>query len=208
MDSVSIEKYAPSLVWFPLNRTTQSTAPLLPGIYVMRINESFGRLRGSSDILYIGKTTSSIRQRLAGYLNPGSTQRTNIRINNMLERYPIEIAWFLTDNPSQLETTLLEQYFEEHDEQPPFNYQGPTTSVDHIPGRERTGRRGNRELILEHLQERQPGACDDCLSITLDIKPIQQVNQICNRLTNVGLITRERMRCPRCTVTKIINRTV
>jgi hypothetical protein len=38
----------------------------------------------ADDVLYVGKTTQRLRQRLAGYLNPGSTQSTNIRNNGAI----------------------------------------------------------------------------------------------------------------------------
>ncbi|MBN1683208.1 hypothetical protein JW865_06620, partial [Candidatus Bathyarchaeota archaeon] len=79
----------------------------------------------------------------------------------------------LTDfhiNPKQLETQLLEQYLQDHDEQPPFNYQGPTNKTPNTNNKP-DKKMGNREKILEHLQENPEGICDDCLSIHLDIKP-------------------------------------
>jgi hypothetical protein len=205
MNSKSVEEYIGPLHWHLLDKTTQKSAPLYTGIYIMKHIEPFGRLRGTSDILYIGSTTSSIRQRLLGYLNPGPTQRTNIRINKMLQKYNIRISWHKMDHPKELETQLLEQYYKEHDEQPPFNFQGPTnrnSSRTKAPIR----RTGNRELILKHLQENLHGACDDCISTRLNIKPRQQVNQICNRLANQSLIKRQRMKCPRCTKKMLVNR--
>ena len=206
MDSYSVEEHTGTLKWLPLNKTTQKTAPLYPGIYIMRLGKHFGRLRGTSDILYIGSTTSSIRQRLGGYFNPGPTQRTNIRINKMLQKYTIQVAWYETENPKKLETKLLEQYFEEHDEQPPFNYQGPINTKPSPTKTPIKNKIGNRELILTHLQENPQGACDDCISTRLNITPRQQINQICNRLGNQGLIIRQRTKCPRCTINKIVNK--
>ena len=206
MDSHSVEKHTGAMKWLPLNKTTQKTAPLYPGIYIMRLGKHFGRLRGTSDILYIGSTTSSIRQRLGGYFNPGPTQRTNIRINKMLQRYTIQVAWHETENPKKLETKLLEKYFKEHDEQPPFNYQGPTASKPSTKKPKTRDKMGNRERILKHLQENPPGACDDCISTSLDITPRQQVNQISNHLATQGLITRQREKCPRCKIRKLVNK--
>lgn len=53
-------------------------------------------------VKYIGKTVQPINQRLNGYKNPGSTQRTNIRINELLlkslsKREKIDI-YILIDN--------------------------------------------------------------------------------------------------------------
>ena len=95
--------------------------------------------------------------------------------------------------------------FEEHDEQPPFNYQGPTASKLSTKKPTTRDKMRNRERILNHLEITPPGACDDCISTSLDITPRQQVNQICNRLANQGLITRQHMKCPRCMILKLVN---
>jgi len=206
MNSKSVEENTGPLIWHPLDKATQKTAPFYVGIYIMKHSEPFGRLRGSSDILYIGSTISSMRERLAGYLNPGPTQRTNIRINKMLQKYTIRIAWHETDNPKQLESKLLVRYFNEHDEQPPFNYQGPT-ATNRSPIKEpKRNITGNRELIITYLQKTPQGACDDCVSTRLNITPRQQVNQICNTLAKQGFIIRQRIKCPRCLTYKYVNK--
>ena len=96
-----------------------------PGVYVIRRNgDRFGRLRGNSDILYIGKTTgqNGMRVRIGAYFNPGLTQWTNQRIHLFLQRQmPMEISFVVTENPRQLESQLIQQYIEDHDELPPFN---------------------------------------------------------------------------------------
>lgn len=43
-------------------------------------------------IMYIGKTTTSLTKRMYGYQNPGTSQRTNIRVKKEMET-------FLTNNP-------------------------------------------------------------------------------------------------------------
>lgn len=47
--------------------------------------------------------------------------------------------------------------------------------------------------------------CDDCLSEVLDIKPRQQVNQICNKLKIRGFIKREVKQCCYCSKDKLVN---
>jgi hypothetical protein len=84
----------------------------------------FGRLRGKSDIIYIGKTEgqNGIKGRLANYFRkPGKTQWTNQRIYNLVQRYNWEVSWCLTEKPQDLERILLKKYEEEHDELPPLN---------------------------------------------------------------------------------------
>lgn len=95
------------------------------GAYVIRHKGGqFGRLRGNSDILYIGKSTgqNGMRARINSYFNPGPTQWTNQRIHSFLQReVPMEISFVITENPRQLESQLLQQYVKDHDELPPFN---------------------------------------------------------------------------------------
>jgi hypothetical protein len=62
--------------------------------------------------------------RLRGYFNPGSSQHTNIRINKLLSGMQVEIATIPHSNPRQFENSLLEQYYADHQELPPFNRSG------------------------------------------------------------------------------------
>ena len=54
----------------------------------------FSRLRGKSDILYIGKTESKagFRGRLLQYLHPSRKQWMNTRIHELSKKYEIELA--------------------------------------------------------------------------------------------------------------------
>lgn len=54
----------------------------------------------------------------------------------------------------------------------------------------------NTEKVLDYLEKSGKRLCDDCLSTQLEIRPRQQVNQICNRLAQQGNITREKALCP------------
>jgi excinuclease UvrABC nuclease subunit len=112
--------------WIPFTEENVEKAPRKPGVYILRKAHGlvFGRLRGKSDILYIGSTEaqSGLKHRLKQYFHPGPTQWTNKRINKLLEKYEMEIAWCPCDEPSNLEHQLLTQYLEEHDELPPLNH--------------------------------------------------------------------------------------
>jgi hypothetical protein len=48
----------------------------------------------------------------------------------------------------------------------------------------------NIERVLQYVRA-HPGKDDDDLSEVLNIKPRQQVNQICNRLVREGVMLRE-----------------
>jgi hypothetical protein len=61
-------------------------------------------------------------------------------------------------------------------------------------------------LVLELLEDIGPrGYCDDCLSLELDIRPRQTVNQICRTLYAAKRIERAKTSCSRCGKTKITN---
>ncbi len=112
--------------WHPFNEQYLKKAPERHGIYVIRKSEGqcFGRLRGKSDILYIGSTEAKggLRQRLRQYLHPGPTQWTNKRINKLLIKYKMEVAWCTCNESGNLEHQLLREYLTEHDELPPLNH--------------------------------------------------------------------------------------
>jgi hypothetical protein len=115
-----------SVHWLPFEKQTVAEAPREDGVYILRQagGKLFGRLRGSSDILYVGSSTckGGLRQRLSHYFHPGPTQWTNLRINRYLGKYMMEVVWLPTSNPLNLEHKLLTRYIEDHDEQPPFNH--------------------------------------------------------------------------------------
>lgn len=128
MDSASIGHLGFS-VWHPFQLTDKESilkmATTDMGVYVIRRKgDRFGRLRGRSDILYIGKTEArkGMNARIGAYFNPGPTQWTNQRINLFLKRRePMEISFVIMRSPGRLESQLLAQYLAEHDELPPLN---------------------------------------------------------------------------------------
>jgi len=112
--------------WYPFNEESVKSAPKQYGIYIFRMAQGkrLGRLKGESDIFYIGSTEGKhgLRGRLQQYLRPGRTQWTNKRIHEMAKKYGMEIAWCLCGEASNLEHQLLHRYFEDHDELPPLNH--------------------------------------------------------------------------------------
>ena len=105
-----------------------SNLPMEPGIYVFRFRKEFPRLRGETDILYIGSTRDNgvLHDAIARYLVSDATQTTNWRINSLLtnERYQnkVEIAWSrLQENANTEKQKLLTNFEESHDELPPWN---------------------------------------------------------------------------------------
>jgi hypothetical protein len=97
------------------------------GVYAIRRGTQFSRVRGSSDILYIGSATNQagLHIRLRQYFSPGPTQRTNKRILALVaESGSYQVAWLLADTipkAKALEQEILEGYWQEHGELPPEN---------------------------------------------------------------------------------------
>lgn len=61
----------------------------------------------------------------------------------------------------------------------------------------------NTEVVADFISKGN-SYCDDCLSEALDIKPRQQVNQICNKLVVTNVYKREIRPCMNCTKDKLI----
>jgi len=68
----------------------------------------------------------------------------------------------------------------------------------------------SKERIIETLETRPGGLCDDCLSRIADVKRRQQVNIICRDLHKSGKLSRDRMGCPeeKSQRKKIINKLI
>ena len=100
--------------------------PRQHGIYIFRMarGECFSRLKGESDIFYIGSAEGNhgLRGRLHQYLRPGPSQLTNKRIHTVAKKYDMEIAWCVCEEAGNLELQLLHRYLEDHDELPPLNH--------------------------------------------------------------------------------------
>jgi len=94
----------------------------------------------NGEIKYIGKTRMQLSQRMYGYQNPGSTQTTNIRVNQkikelLLKKQPVDI-FILVDNgllkygsfrinlASALEDTLI------YEINPKWNFSGRNKEID------------------------------------------------------------------------------
>jgi hypothetical protein len=126
MDSTQLKQSGKQFSdWYTFDKQIIKNVPKDIGVYVIRKagGRRFGRLRGKSDILYIGSATSQggLKQRLQHYFRPGRRQLTNQRINEFAKKYPMEVAWCLSHEPN-LEYELLKQYLKEHDELPPLNH--------------------------------------------------------------------------------------
>ena len=118
--------------WLPFGLPTKksllSKVPRSMGVYAFRHAEPFSRVRGSSDILYIGSATNrnGLRGRIGQYFSPGPTQRTNQRILALItqEKGAYSVSWVETHEIARakaFEQDLLGKYLQEHGELPPQN---------------------------------------------------------------------------------------
>ena len=111
--------------WYPFNRLSIKKAPSNNGVYVIRMfdGQSFGRVVGESDLVYIGKAKrkNGLKVRVAEYFRKSLRTTTEFRINRFAHKFNLEISWQISQIPDDLEMRLLKRYEEEHYELPPLN---------------------------------------------------------------------------------------
>ena len=80
---VHVGKWAPceTFLTYELDRATEAQAKPLLDVS----NALYAFCRGEA-VLYIGKTTQSLRKRLTGYCKPGKSQATNIRCHAKIRK--------------------------------------------------------------------------------------------------------------------------
>ncbi len=112
-----------------------------PGVYIILLGGSEPRLRGNSDIAYIGKATNlkGLRGRVRQYFHPGPTQRTNKAMNQRLcgDACVLRIGFISADSAAsarRLESDLLIQFEREHQQLPPYNRQRALDSASRRAG--------------------------------------------------------------------------
>ena len=100
------------------------------GVYIVRAMQGTKRIRGVSDIIYVGSACNQngLKGRIRQYFSPGPTQPTNKRILALVgDSDDYELGWLELPAKSDavgLEQRLLERYFEDHGERPPQNRKG------------------------------------------------------------------------------------
>lgn len=97
-------------------------------VYIFRSEKPIPRLKGESDILYIGQTKGTIQQRYLGYCSHLTSTKANcLKYSHVIENFgPIRIAVApyqrFGKTLREAEGQLLWWYFQNHCEYPPFNY--------------------------------------------------------------------------------------
>jgi len=114
--------------WYPLS-PRDIGIPDEPGIYEIRTDYEFGRLRGSSRVVYIGSTMNSLKQRLVHQRikEPSRTEKLLRKAGHALE-FRFATA---TDGETakRMEAQRLMDYEREHWELPPGNGVMPYTRL-------------------------------------------------------------------------------
>jgi hypothetical protein len=116
---------------------TVGNAPDLPGVYALRlVGKVFGRFKGESDIVYIGRTQSAhgtIKRRLRNHL-PSRADSSDLaaRLRDCEGVGGLEVAWKplkSSDEAMVEEARLLRHYCSDHFELPPANRVQPARYV-------------------------------------------------------------------------------
>jgi len=103
----------------------------LNGVYAFRVKHQFSRLKGKSNVLYIGKVDQNpehnkrpgIWHRLSNYRqnNNGASKRLKDVERHFKGKSSIEYAYEICKDPRETEKHLLDSYYEIHIELPPLN---------------------------------------------------------------------------------------
>ncbi|PPD51387.1 MAG: hypothetical protein CTY12_08070 [Methylotenera sp.] len=102
-------------------------------VYVFRTAKPIPRLRGESDVVYIGETKGTFKQRYLKNAQRFTSKLNSMKYQHVIDTYgPIRITLALYsdfgDSSEQAEARLLWKYFQNHCEHPPFNYTKPKIS--------------------------------------------------------------------------------
>lgn len=107
-------------------------------VYLFRSAKPVPRLKGESDVLYIGQTKGSFKRRYSPYAKLHATSKANqLKFEHILKNYGpirIEVAHFgrFGSNLLEAEGQLLWWYFQNHCEYPPLNYSKTNCRNDEV----------------------------------------------------------------------------
>ena len=114
--------------WYDLN-SPPPVVPDCPGVYEIRTNFEFGRLRSKAAVVYIGSAAKSLRKRLVGQRCAEPSHYLS-RAEKFLHKagHSLEFRYAVSANATvarNLEAQELIRYEEEHWELPPGNSKKP-----------------------------------------------------------------------------------
>ena len=118
--------------WSDWRQCDATSIPSSPGIYAFRIGGGVAvpRVRGQSDILYIGSSMVNLRMRLRKHHQMRTAESLLL---NLIETHlgQSEVGWASLDQASAFatESDLIFKYSQEHLEFPPANNQQPARAV-------------------------------------------------------------------------------
>lgn len=124
------ENFTSSALW-PAALDQRATIAAEPAVYVLQAASPFGRLSGSSRILYIGHTqqfggtSQSCRLRIYRYPNGAHAHGVRTRSQRLIQSgIQVSLHWILMPSKTDaaaFEAKLLQEYLAQHGELPPFN---------------------------------------------------------------------------------------
>ncbi len=99
------------------------------GVYAFRMKNKFGRLKGESNVLYIGKVEQNLERKRSGILHRLMNYKQNNkgasnRLDDIADKFgeeAIEYAYEICATPRDTEKALLDDYYNTHLEFPPLN---------------------------------------------------------------------------------------
>ena len=110
--------------WIPFNNALEYATTEI-GVYCIRMKDAVkvGRVRGESDIVYLGSTIDGFKRRFRSYMHPGIRQKTSQRVKAFSQRYSLEVSFLPIAKPRVWESIMMDMYLGDHDELPPLNHQ-------------------------------------------------------------------------------------
>jgi|Deesub1362A_J573_1020465.scaffolds.fasta_scaffold01520_8 hypothetical protein len=115
--------------WTEITDENLEKVPKKKGVYQLRTNLPIKRLKGETDILYIG--CGDFYDRLSCFEELEDVKKDDIwlhdvrpRLRNYIKNFPdakVEFRFIITDKYEEYEGDLLDEFEKKHLELPPFN---------------------------------------------------------------------------------------
>jgi len=116
---------------YAANKDLVLMLPKRRGIYIIRAEKPFPRVKGESDIIYIGQGVIQHRVQLLlrsflplSFRNYMSKHTARVDFERMMRElnWRLELGYVLSENAKVLERLLLTSYRQDHIECPPLNH--------------------------------------------------------------------------------------